>query len=496
MRLILLVNGDLIQEDSSYSYPTKNVVIDMIILQSTRQQGFREASIDRFIAVSTDIFDLSKQTSMLSSVYNERLLESIQRFRDHYQQLAPSFPRLRVTFCYASKGAEVHPNVERKTKQLKNVVLSHFPECEFEFRFLGARDLVELARRSPQSTYRLPLSESPISSGQKVGFVCLVGLRDFYSFISDDNNEIRTQIFEANVRDYQGRTEVNDEIQSSLEMNTTEDFWWLNNGVSIVATKASLAGKTLTIEDPQIVNGLQTSREVYDYYKKLDQSDDVRTILVRVMVPEEGESRDRIIKATNSQNAVMIASLRSTDKIHRDIEEYLLPRGLFYDRRKNYYKNEGKSRNSIVSISYLAQSVMAIVLRRPDTARARPSSLLKTDVEYTRVFDSSYPIQLYYVCTEVLRKVESYLKKTDLNVVPKDRNNLRFYVAMYVVMGIGDPPKPINEIAEFDVEGIDQAVVKAALDYIQPKYEALGANDQAAKGSYLLKDILDGGVST
>ena len=159
-------------------------------------------------------------------------------------------------------------------------------------------------------------------------------------------------MFEANVRDYQGRTQVNDAIQASLQDKATEDFWWLNNGISILATKASLGGKTLTMEDPQIVNGLQTSREIYNYCKGSDETNDERKILVRVMVPTEEESRDRIIKATNSQTVVLLSSLRATDKIHRDIEEYLRPRGLFYDRRKNYYRNEGKPRNKIVGIPY------------------------------------------------------------------------------------------------------------------------------------------------
>ncbi len=95
-----------------------------------------------------------------------------------------------------------------------------------------------------------------------------MGLYDFFKFITDENGSLRRQMFEANVRDYQGRTQVNDDIQEALQNATAEDFWWLNSGVSILASKASLAGKTLTIEDPLIVNGLQTSTEVYNYFRK------------------------------------------------------------------------------------------------------------------------------------------------------------------------------------------------------------------------------------
>ena len=489
--IYLLVNGDLVQEDSDYSHLSKDITIDLLIMQSKTSSGFQETPIERFITVSSDLFDLSKAPSSLTHTYNERLIAAIQLFHEVYQQLAPSFPTLNVAFYYASKGVSVNDSVQHKVTILETTVTTHFSECHFSLDFLGAAKLLELARRQPQRTYGLPLAESPISSGDQVGFVCLVRLQDYFEFITDESKALRRQMFEANVRDYQGRTQVNDEIQASLKESTAEDFWWLNNGISIVATQASLGGKMLTIEEPQIVNGLQTSREVFNYCRKESgESEDDRTILVRVMVPEGDDSRDRIIKATNSQTVVQMSSLRATDKIHRDIEEYLKPRGLFYDRRKNYYRNEGKPRSNIVSIPYLAQAVMAIILRRPDTARARPSSLLKSDEDYNRVFNSSYPIQLYHVCTEALRRVEKHLRIPSLNVAAKDRNNLRFYVAMEVVAGTAKQPMEIEEIAGFDLNQLDHSVIDKSLGHILARYIELGGNDQVAKGPSLLKEIL------
>ena len=240
--IYLLVNGDLAQEDSDYGHLRRDITVDLFILQSKMHTGFQETPIERFLTVSNDLFDLSREVSTLSGIYNERLAESIQRFHDLYRELAPWFPTLKVTFIYASKGAEPNDNVKRKVDQLKNAVTSHFSDCMFNFQFLGAAELLESARRRPQRTYSLPLAESPISPGDQIGFVCLVELRDFFKFITDDAGALRRQLFEANVRDYQGRTQVNDEIQASLQYKTAEDFWWLNNGVSILATQASLGG--------------------------------------------------------------------------------------------------------------------------------------------------------------------------------------------------------------------------------------------------------------
>lgn len=488
--IYVLVNGELVQEDADYAYLKKNITLELVIVQAKTSAGFQETPVERFLTVSEDILDLSKSVDSLMPIYNESLVEAIGRFRAVHSQLAAKFPALILSYYYASKGEKPDANVERKVEKLKAAVLRHFPSADFTFTFLGASQLLALARRSPQTTYTLPLAETPISSAGQVAFVCLVNLKDFFAFISDDAGALRRNIFEANVRDYQGHTVVNDDIQQSLQESHREDFWWLNNGITVLATKASQSGKTLTVEDPQIVNGLQTSTEVFNYCSRFNMENDDRKILVRIIVPTDPESRDRIIKATNSQTAVQQASLRATDKVHRDIEEYLRPLGLFYDRRKNFYKNEGKPRDKIIGIPHLAQAVMSILLQRPDTARARPSSLLKKDEDYSKIYSDLHPIQMYYVCAETMRRVEEYLRLPATGLSPKDRNNLRFYVAMFAVARLVKDGSPTaSELAKLDLSRLDADLMRVSTDTARHEYEALGANDQAAKGSQLVDAV-------
>jgi hypothetical protein len=49
----------------------------------------------------------------------------------------------------------------------------------------------------------------------------------------------------------------------SLDDPSGPDFWWLNNGITILATSATMVGKTLHLEDIQIVNGLQTTETIF-----------------------------------------------------------------------------------------------------------------------------------------------------------------------------------------------------------------------------------------
>ena len=169
-----------------------------------------------------------------------------------------------------------------------------------------------------------------------------------------------------------------------------------------------MTGDTVTIENPQIVNGLQTSTQVAKYCSV--DSEDGRKVMIKIVSSENEEVRDKIIKATNRQNPIQPATLRATDKIQRDIEAALKSVGLFYDRRKNYYKNQDKPLDKIVSIPLMAQALMAVILGRPDAARARPSSLIKKDDDYSSVFSEGFPIGVYTAIAELIRRVDVVLK--------------------------------------------------------------------------------------
>lgn len=488
--IYLFANGELVQDDTDTSGLKRNVAIDLILIQAKTSPSFNEASIDRLKAFTEDLLDLSKDVGALSSVYNADVLAAIRRFRTVYEGLASRFPALSVLYRYASKGDQVHPNVQRKADLLKETVRQLFSSASVDFQFLGSGELLMLARKAPTATFSLRLAENPISSSGAVAFVCLVSLKDYYAFITDQKGNLVRSIFESNVRDFQGTTEVNDQIQTTLSENGWDEFWWLNNGITIVATKATLSGKSLTIEDPQIVNGLQTSTVIFNHFRLHNTESEARNLLVRVIVPPATESRDRIIKATNSQTQIPIASLRATEVIHRDIEAYLQPHGLFYDRRKNHYKNEGKPIEKIVSIPHLAQSVMAIALQRPNDARARPSSLLKRNEDYEKVFNRAYPIALYLTCALVMRRVDDFVRSEVAALSTKDQTNLRFYVAMDVACtALGKVAPTPQDVAGLNLTSITDEMIGQAEKRVAAMYQALGPTDQTAKGTELVGNL-------
>ena len=85
--------------------------------------------------------------------------------------------------------------------------------------------------------------------------VCLIKLKDYVTHVLESPpGKLNARIFEPNVRDYLGaRNQVNDDIRTTLkETAPIEDFWWLNNGITIIATSCSLAGNKISIGDPEL----------------------------------------------------------------------------------------------------------------------------------------------------------------------------------------------------------------------------------------------------
>ncbi len=68
------------------------------------------------------------------------------------------------------------------------------------------------------------------------GLIALIRLKDYLTFITNpETSDLLDHLFDSNVRDYQGDVEVNREIRESLENPGKEEFWWLNNGITVVA---------------------------------------------------------------------------------------------------------------------------------------------------------------------------------------------------------------------------------------------------------------------
>lgn len=492
--IYLFVNGELVKEDDDLADKyKKNVDIEFVLIQSKYENKFSEDPLLKLSRLCRSLFDLDFNPKDYIGQYNEHVLSAFELFKKTYVGLITKKPKLKISVYYVSKGIEIHPNVYKQARSLESDIVEKLPSSEAKVHFLGAEKLVKMTQERPNDVFRLKISETPLSTSGQV-FIALTNLADYFNFITDKDGKLIRHIFESNVRDYQGKTNVNNEIQDTLENPGGEEFWWLNNGVTILASEvAAPGGKELVVHNPEIVNGLQTSSEIHRFYNinKDKLEDENRDVLVRIIVPESEETRDRIIRATNSQTPIPKSSLRATDQVHRQIEDFLKPRGLYYDRRKNFYKNEGKKPKEIISVPFMSQCLISVLMQKPNFARARPSTLLEDDESYSKLFHKNNDLQAYYLVALLGRRIEEHLKK-DKTYTTTEIADIKFYILYTVSCLMTNSLYPTsNQIAKLKQEDLTDDIFNYALATTYDLYREHGGTNKVAKGAKLIEELKD-----
>ncbi|MHA3061737.1 AIPR family protein [Acinetobacter sp. ANC 4636] len=477
----------------------KNIEIEVVIIQSKLENSFNESAITKLKDSLGNLLNLEKNIEDFSTRYNPSLLSAFSVLRKVYLALIAKRCELYFNIYYTSKGNDVHHNVQAQATELELLIKSKLTNSSAKVHFIGSQKLIDLYQKKQDIDFELNLVENTISNNTS-SYIGLVNIKELYNFITDNENKLIKHIFESNVRDYQGKNNVNSEIADTLNNNTSEDFWWLNNGVTILSSKVTPStNKKLTIQNPEIVNGLQTSSEIYRYFKEntynlLNDNTEFRNVLVRIIVPSSEEVRDKIIKATNSQTQIPKSSLRATDPIHRQIETYLKPKGFFYDRRKNFYKNEGKKPKEIISIPFMSQCLISVLMQKPDYARARPSSLLDDESSYNKLFSPNTPLKVFYLLSYYGKKVEEVSRNID-GLEYNQGSDIKFHILYAAVALMTNSKNPtINSIEQLEETSID-SVLDSAINITKQLYLKNGGNNKAAK-SPTFKDELINEVST
>lgn len=476
-------NKELMRPDRFAEFnPPKQSQVEISILQAKEEFKIGETPLVRWQSSLRRLLDLASPLDNGEICFNEDVKESFRMIRDLPMKFAKCNVIYSFRFSYVSIGDEVHPKIEAMKQGVRDAVHTLFSKADVEVEIVGADRLWELYQEHDENMFTLELAVPAIELKPSNGDVALVKLTDYYRFLTDNDGELHAEFFDANIRDYLGKNSVNSDIADTLASNHDEDFWWLNNGVTIVVKSLSICHNTLLrLEDPCVVNGMQTSNEIYGYFKSRPDRLDVekRCVLVRIIVPKSQESRDAIILATNNQTAVDKSSLRVTDALHSKIEAYCRNRGLYYDRRKNYYKNQGKSANEIVSVSFLGQCLMTLFARKPDYARARPSTILMDDKWYQELYSDRHSLESYYKSALIGKKVCLMLrKKCELKTA--EINRIRFHVLLAsVVLALKKIVLNQVDVAEMDVSIVTDEIVKRAVSVVDDVRNTMPESERA-----------------
>lgn len=463
----IFLNGqELVQADSKRVTNRKNaleglqrgVVIDIVIVQAKTEDTWETNVFPKVESALKDILRRDVTAASLRGFpLNDEVVEKALLLNKLRRKLSPLVPVTRITVQYVTfaEQAQVNSYMETKQVQLESTLAQLLPtDSEIVVEHVGDAEIVKRIRVSNDFDATLVFAKAPVRVG--TALVGLVPLKNYLAFLRKDGKILREELFAVNVRDFAGAgIAVNNAIASTLANDTATEFWWLNNGITILADEAvDPIELEWTLTNPLIVNGLQTSNVIHeqDLTGAITKDRLEEMVLVRVIKESEPVVREAIISGTNNQTAIASIQLHANEEKQLRIEEYLRHHGWYYERRRFQYRGTATPASKIRTVTDLAQSVMAYRLLEPDTARARPRSLLGTPTGWGRVFEDGKSEVVFSKALDVAEAVDLYLKTPAAKAIVDDATNARHYlVAGYSLRASG-----VKTLGDFDkVPGAD-----------------------------------------
>lgn len=223
---------------------------------------------------------------------------------------------------------------------------------------------------------------------------------------------IRKSLFEDNVRDYQGDNSINNEISQTIQ-SEPQKFALLNNGITIVCEKYTPSNRQITLKNPQIVNGCQTSHVIFHNAVKDDVLSKV-PIVIKLISTNDSEITNQIVRGTNRQNIVYDEAFEATKKFHKDLEDFINALSPEYDRF--YYERRSKQYDHNPSISHfqklnlriIIQSFIGMFVNEPHISHRHEAKLLEL---YSNLVFQDYQSKLpYFTAALAFYKLEKLFR--------------------------------------------------------------------------------------
>lgn len=193
-------------------------------------------------------------------------------------------------------------------------------------------------------------------------------------------------LFDLNIRKFIKNKMVDEGIADTLN-NHRDEFWFLNNGLTIACEDYIEDGNRIKLYDFSIVNGGQTTTLIGNYKGKNTQEFFVPCKIIKKK-QKDNEFFSKIAEATNSQKPIQPKDLKSNSPEMIRLQKWLQEEEIHLEIKrgeKPKNKNYKKIKND-----ELAQLIYSFVEQKPGTARSNKNSLFANNKRYSTIFKQGY----------------------------------------------------------------------------------------------------------
>ena len=366
--------------------------------------------------------------NQIENLDNNRLNEKIiDRYLNTKALLDDDFNTEIVIFSAGKISAKIKYDLEKKLNEKKYQ--------DYLFNIVDINDIelkkIEIETKNEFVKYgELLLSESGKYIKYEESYLANIkasSLKKLYL-------QSKASIFNYNLREYIGNKQVDSGIEKTIE-NEKENFWYFNNGITIVCSYCSPDGYALKLENFSIINGAQTTTIIgKSDIGPINDFDLVCKIVVNNNWNDKDDSSfiNNISQASNSQKAIIPRDLKSNSREQRELQKLAayngkkslgieIKRGI---KHPNYsaIDKEYKIKND-----ELGQLMLCCFFQRPGTARNGKRKIFDNSKLYKQIFLRSVDYDTLFD----LVKLSNYYKEYKEKFVNRKKEPELLIIAQY-----------------------------------------------------------------
>ncbi len=301
-----------------------------------------------------------------------------------------------------------------------------FDEDYVKFEHINHDKILELSKSKTKVDENIQFNGKTLVEDfdYKRVFLGKVNISEFHRIFSKHGD----RLLEKNIRRFLGTkgNHINAQIQKTiLDASANKDFFFLNNGVTIVASDIAFnalqdENHLVKLKNINIINGGQTCKTIQETLEN-NPSLDVSKCFVLVRIYKIDDDDDSIAHnitiATNSQTVVDLRDLKSNDEIQRSLVESVRLLGskdgipLFeYQPKKD--STAPKSHHLPISMAVAAEAIFSTWHNKPHNAKFHKDRLFGHF--YNEIFNDSLNGAQLVLAVLIWRYVENKRKRDEV----------------------------------------------------------------------------------
>lgn len=290
------------------------------------------------------------------------------------------------------------------------------------------------------------------------------------TYFADLWKRYRARLFNDNIRDFIGSTEVNDGIRDTI-ISQPQNFLYYNNGVTILCQSFNKKPIALTrdigqfeIKDLKIVNGAQTVGSIgHISNHEMENLEEVK-VFVKIISLEDAPIglSNQITQSTNTQNKIEKRDFISLDPEHDRLRTELALDNINYQiKRSDSYVPNDKTCNVedvIISVACSLNDVNLAVLAKREVGKLWEQVGLPP---YVDIINSKLTSTKAWRCVVIMRKVAEFIREKAKISTGRQKacyiHSNRF--VLHILLNSLDPQIILNPKYDFDTF-IDKDLLK------------------------------------